>query len=147
MQGQRPRRAGLRLWDEVGWCGVQAAREEGVGVDVGVVCVVFSGGIVGYVLELLVVVVLVADAVFVVAGVPDFSGRLVAGCERVAAFDELDGVGCGLIHCWRQENVDVVGHDYESVEEEFALVAIAEKGGDEEIRVGGSLEVTMLEVG
>ena len=41
------------------------------------------------------------------------------------------------------EDVDVVGHDGEAVQLEFASVAITEEGCDEEFGVCGELEVAM----
>jgi hypothetical protein len=58
--------------------------------------------------------------------------------EGEAAFDELgrflDGLG------WREQNVEVIGHDDEAVEEEAALVAVSNQRSDKEFSVGGSLE-------
>jgi hypothetical protein len=79
----------------------------GGGVYVRVVGEKFAGGIAGYVLELRCGDV--ADAVFMVAGVPYLSRRLHAGSERVAAFDELDAAGSTVVDSWGDEDVDVVG--------------------------------------
>jgi hypothetical protein len=113
-------------------------------VDVGVVFVLFAGWIVLDVEELVVEVIGVSDAVFVVAAVPDCSGDGFAGCEGVAAFDELNAFCCGLIDGWSDKDVNVVGHYYEAVELEAAFVAVLEEGVDEEFCVGCALEVAML---
>src|ERR1700737_3924659 len=102
-------------------------------VDVGIVFgEVLSGWIVCYVDQLLVVVAQVADTVLVGARVADLSRGLLADGEGVATFYVLDGFGSWLIHGGRQQNVDMVGHDYKAVEEKFALIAIAEERGDGE---------------
>jgi hypothetical protein len=51
-------------------------------VDVWVVIVLSASGVVGYVAELAVEVFGVADAVFVIAGVPDLAGRLLAAAKE-----------------------------------------------------------------
>ena len=70
-------------------------------VDVGIVFVLFAGGIVLDVQKLTVVVVGVSDAVLVIAAVPDFCCGLLAGCEGVAVFDVLNALGCGFVYGWR----------------------------------------------
>jgi hypothetical protein len=75
-------------------------------------------------MELFVEVVRAADAVLVIAAMPDFSWGLFAGGERVSAFDELNALGCGLIDGWRDECVDVVGHDDEAVEMKSSALAV-----------------------
>jgi hypothetical protein len=60
-------------------------------------------------------IVFVSNAVLVVAGVPDFSRGLPAGCEGVATLDELGAAGRALIDRRRDEDVDVVEHDGEAV--------------------------------
>jgi hypothetical protein len=42
------------------------------------------------------------------------------------------------------EDVNVIGHDGKRVESEFAVIAVTEESGDEELRVGVALEVAML---
>jgi hypothetical protein len=59
-------------------------------VDVWVVFVFLAGWVVLDVEELVVEVVGVSYAVLVVPTVPDFSWGLLAGCEGVASFDELN---------------------------------------------------------
>ena len=81
------------------WDGVDAV--EIFRVDVGIVFVVFAGGVVLDVEELCVVVVGVPDAVLVIAGMPDLSWGLLAGCEGVAAFDVLNAFGGGFVRCGR----------------------------------------------
>ncbi len=113
----------------------------------GMVDPVFPGGIVGDVEELVVEVMGVADSVFVVAGVPDLAGRLLAGGEGVSPLDELDAAGGALVHCGCDQEVDVVGHDGEGVELELGCVPVAEECCDEEFGVYGSLEMAMPLVG
>ena len=74
------------------WDGVQAV--EKFGVDVGVVFVLFTSGVVLDVEELVFEVVCVSYAMVMIAGVPDFAWGLIAGGERVSAFDELDAFCC-----------------------------------------------------
>ena len=79
----------------------------------------------------------VADAVVGVAALPDgeFRGQAVGE----AAFDEAHGAfeSDGL---WGEEEVDVVGHDDEGVEEIVAFGAVVLEGFEEEVAVGGELE-------
>ncbi len=75
---------------------------------------------------------------------PDSPERLLADCVGVSAFDELNAAGCALVDGWRDENVNVIGHDDEGVEFEAALIAITEECGDKELGVCCSLEVSML---
>jgi hypothetical protein len=60
----------------------------------------------------------------------------------VAAFDELNRFARGFSGC--EENVDMIWHDNETVEEKFTCVTIAEESGNEKFRVCRSLEVAML---
>jgi hypothetical protein len=64
------------------------------GVDVWVVFIPFAGWVISDVEELILEVVFVSNAVFVITAVPDFSWRLLAGCEGVSAFDVLNAL-CG----------------------------------------------------
>ena len=114
-------------------------------VDVRVAGVVFADWIVGDVGELVGVIRIVADAVLVISGVPDLAAELIANGEGEAAFDPLNGFGRGL--GGGDEDVDVIGHDDESVEEEFTCVAVAEESGDEELRICGSLKYAPAVVG
>jgi hypothetical protein len=109
-------------------------------VDVGVVDQVAAFWVSGYVGLLVFEVFFIADAVFVVAGVPDFAFELFADGEGKTALDELDAAGGTLVHGWCDENVDVVGHDGEGVEGEAALVAVAEEGRHHELCVCSALE-------
>jgi hypothetical protein len=56
---------------------------------------------------------------FVIARVPDFAGRLPPRVIGVAAFDELNRPAGGFGGC--DENVDMIWHDNETVEEKFYL--------------------------
>jgi hypothetical protein len=62
-------------------------------VDVWIVFVLFSSGVVLGVQKLVVEVVGVSDAMLVIAAVPDFSRGLLPDCEGVAAFDVLNAFG------------------------------------------------------
>lgn len=63
-------------------------------MDVWIVLVLFSSGVVLDVQKLAVEVVGVSDAMLVIAGVPDFSCGLLADCEGVSAFDVLNAPCC-----------------------------------------------------
>ena len=117
------------------------------GVDVGVICVAFAERIVRYVESLVAEIIFIDDTVCVVAHLPDFAWEFLADGEREAALDELSAAIDGLVGCWGKEDVDVIGHDGESVEVEFSGVAIAEEGGDEELCVCGALEDSAALVG
>jgi hypothetical protein len=103
----------------------------------------FAGGIVGDVVKLGCEVGVIADAVFVIAGVPDLAQRLLPGGEGLATLDELDAAGGALVDRWCDEGVDVIGHHGEAMELEVFGVSIAEESGDEEFSVRGALEVAM----
>jgi hypothetical protein len=75
------------VWDEV-------EAVEIFGVDVRIIFVLLTGGVVLDVQKLSVVVVGVSYAVFVIAAVPDFSCRLFANREGVSALNVLDAF-CG----------------------------------------------------
>jgi hypothetical protein len=49
-----------------------------------------------------------------------------------------------LVYRWRDEGVNVVGHNDEAVELETAFVSMLEERLDEEFGVGCTLEVAML---
>ena len=72
------------------WDGIHAV--EISGVDVWVVFVLFAGWVVLDVQKLTVVVVGISNVVLVIAAVPDFSRGVLAGCERISAFDVLDAL-------------------------------------------------------
>jgi hypothetical protein len=109
-----------------GGCEIEAG---GVGfcrVDVGIVLVTLSDGITQDVLELVLEIFVVHDAVGVVAVLPDCAGGVVAYGEREAALDELCAAFDGDVRRRREDCVDVVGHDDEAVKEETMGVTIAE---------------------
>jgi hypothetical protein len=115
------------------------------GVTLGVVREVGTDWVVGDVVLLGGEVGGVADAMFEVAGVPDCAGGV--GGVRVAALDELHGPGGADVDGGGEQEVDVIGHDGEGVEEESALGAVVGEGGDEAFGVGADLEVAVLLVG
>ena len=63
-------------------------------MDVRIILVLFADGIVCNVNELMVEVIRISNAVFVMAAMPDFSCGLLAGGERISAFDVLDALCC-----------------------------------------------------
>jgi hypothetical protein len=64
---------------------------------------------------------------FVMTGVPYFACPLTARSEGVATLDVLNAFCGGLIDGGSYQNVDVIGHDDETVELETALIAITEE--------------------
>jgi hypothetical protein len=84
-------------------------------MNVRIVLKAFARRIVRDVEELGAEIALIADSMLVIAGVPDVSGTLLAGCEGIATFDELNASGRADVDCWCDEDVDMVGHDGESV--------------------------------
>jgi len=81
---------------------------------------------------------------FVGARVPDFAGRLFSDRVGIASLYELNALRRRLIDVWRNEDVDVIGHDHKGMEEKATGVAIAEECGDEKFGVQRPLEVAML---
>jgi hypothetical protein len=74
------------------WDCVDAVEISGVYVEI--VFVLFTGRIISDVGELILEVILVSNAVFVIAGVPVFSGCFLSCSEGVAAFDVLNAFCC-----------------------------------------------------
>jgi hypothetical protein len=70
------------------WGRIETALEARVYVRIA--GVVLANRIVRDVLLLRLEIIFIANAVLVVSGVPDLTGKLVADCERVAALDELN---------------------------------------------------------
>lgn len=89
----------VRSKEQVIWDRVEAV--EILGVDMGIVFVLLSGGVVLDVQKLAVVVVGVSYAVFVIAAVPNLSLGLLAGCEGIAALDVLDAFCRRFVYGWR----------------------------------------------
>ena len=116
-------------------------------VDVSIVGVAFANRIVRDVLFLSFEVVLVTNAMFVVAGVPHLAWKLFADGERVSSFDELDAASSAHIDRRCDKDVEMVRHDREGVECELTLVAVAEERGDHEFGVIGALENPVTLVG
>ena len=102
---------------------------------------VLSSGIVGDVEKLGAEVVFVTDSVFVIAGVPDVTGFLVLGSERIAALDELNAARRADVRGGRDKDVDVIGHDGEAMKQKFGRVSIAKESGDEKLGVFCALEM------
>ena len=71
-------------------------------------------------------------AVGVVAILPYLACEILAYGEEESALDELGAAFDSDIRRWREQDVDVIGHDHEGMKLEFAGVSIAEEGGDEE---------------
>lgn len=109
-------------------------------MDVCVSLNIFACWVVGDVEELVVVVASICDAMLVVAALPDLSGEVLANCEGEASLDQLDAAFDGVIVGWRDQDVNVVGHDDEAVESKATLFAITREGIQHEVGVCGALE-------
>jgi hypothetical protein len=94
---------------------------------------------------LVAIVLCVADAVFVVAVLPDLTFSFMASGEGVTAFDELDGLFNGFRRS--EKNVNVVWHDDESMELKFTCFTVAEEYIDHPFRVGSALKMGVPLVG
>ena len=81
-------------------------------------------------------VVLIDNAMGVVALLPYLAGEILADGEGETAFDQLGAAFDGDVRCGGEQDVDVVGHYDEGMELEFSGVAIAEECGDEEFGDG-----------
>jgi len=79
-------------------------------------------------MKLAVEVFAVKYAVSVIFVLPDFAWVVFADGKGVAALDELSGLFDGFRR--RQENVDVIGHHDEAVEEIAFLFAVTGEGCD-----------------
>jgi len=97
-------------------------------------------GVSGDVLPLIVEVFTVADAVFVVAWMPDFAFELVADGVGEAAFDVLNAACERVLWQWGDEDVGVVGHDGEGVELVAVLIAVVEQEFQHHVGVCGAGE-------
>ena len=135
----------VELWSE--GRGIKACDVKIVGVNERMREEAFAGGIVGDVEELTCVVDDVADAVFVVAVLPEFAKGGFADRVRGGAFDQLHAAGGGVVDCRGDQGVEVIGHDDEAVELEAVCVAMTEEGRDNEIGVAGGLEEAPAMVG
>ena len=116
-----------------------------VGVEVGIVCEVFAGGVLGDVVNLVGEIFLVADAVLVKTVLPDFSGILGSEREGEAAFDKLGSAFDGFF--WGEDDVEMIRHDDEGVEEKFISLAVAGEGGNDKFSVLSFLEDAAALVG
>jgi hypothetical protein len=103
-------------------------------VDVWVVRIVFSGGVVGDVSKLILIVVCVGEAVRMVSVLPEIALEVVADGEGKTAFDELDATLDGLIRGGCQEGVEMVRHDDDGVECEAGLITVSKQRVDHELR-------------
>ena len=79
--------------------------------------------------------------------IPDVGRGEFSDGSGITAFDELYRFSGRNFDRRSDQDVDMVRHDNEGVEEEVALVAIVKEGLDEEVGVGGDLEVAMLLMG
>ena len=119
-------------------CGVEQMRV--MEMDVRVILNIFTCWVIGDVKKLIVVVVRVCDAVGVVAVLPYFSGDVIANGEGKAALYQLDAAFDGVIVGRRDQDVNVVGHDYEAVELKAALFAVTRERIHHEVGVCGALK-------
>ena len=97
------------------------------GVDVWIVFVLLTGRIICDVNELILEVIVVPNSVFVVSTVPDFSGCLLTCSEGVAALDVLNALCCRFVYDGCNQNVDVIGHDDETVQFKALSVPLLEE--------------------
>jgi hypothetical protein len=97
-------------------------------------------GILSYVGKLIVEVFRVADSMLMEAGLPYFSGELLAHGVGEAAFHTLGAALDCLLWCGCQQDVDVFGHDCESMQCVTALIAVVEEGIQEQVGVLCGLE-------
>jgi hypothetical protein len=131
---------------EVGWR-IDAACVGFGRMDVRIVRVPLAHGIAQDVVELVVQIVLVGDAMGVVAVLPDLAGGVLSYRKREAALDELCAAFDGVIRRGREDCVQVVRHDHKSMKLKSVAVAITEKNRDEALRHFGSLEESTAVVG
>jgi len=71
---------------------------------------------------MILIVLKIANAMIAETRLPDRPTRLQA--EREPAFDVLYGALQRDFLCWREEQMDVVGHDDEFVQKIFSVIAI-----------------------
>jgi hypothetical protein len=109
-------------------------------VNVGVVGVVFSGWVVGYVSKLILIVACISEAMGMVSVLPEVALEVVADGEGKAAFDELDATLDSLIRGGCQHGVEMVRHDDEGVECETGLITVPKQRVDHELRGCSALE-------
>ena len=95
--------------------------------------------------ELIPVILGADDAVRMIAGLPNLTRPLRAHGEGIASLDQLRRALDGF--CRRQQNMNMLGHDSESVQEEPILIAISEQGFDQEVSICADLKETMALVG
>ena len=86
----------------------------------------------------------IADAVFVIARMPDFLLCLRACGKGVATLDELHAF-CERCVSRGYEEMDVIRHDRETMQQEFSLISITPERLQEEVGVNCFAEVRMLE--
>jgi len=112
-------------------------------MDVRIILKVFAFGIVRDVEQLGAEVVFIANPMLMITGVPDAARSLIRKCEGVAALDELNALCRAYIDCRSNEDVDMVRHNGEAVQEEFPGIAVTEKRDDEELGVFSAQEVAV----
>jgi hypothetical protein len=100
--------------------------------------------IVGDVTKLIVIVQQIPDTMLMIAAMPyfflcDFPGR-----KGISAFDELNTFRKRLIVSRREEQMNMVWHNCETMQVEFALVSISVERLEEELSVRFFFEVTKL---
>jgi hypothetical protein len=81
----------------------------------------------------------------VVAAMPYVSLYEISRRKGIAAFDELDTLRKSLIAGRREEKMNMIRHDGETVQLILALLAISEECFQKELSVRLFLEVTKLE--
>ena len=114
-------------------------------VDVKIVACDASGRrVVGYVVKLIDEVGQIAEAVFVIARMPDFFLCMRARGKGVTTLDELRAF-CERCVGRSYEEMDMVRHDRETMQQEFSLISVTPERLQEEVGVNYFAEVRMLE--
>jgi hypothetical protein len=109
-------------------------------MDVGMMLNIFACWVIGDVEKLIVVIVRICDAMCVIAVLPNLSGEVIANGEGEASLDQLDAALDGVILGWRDQDVNVVGHDDEAVELEATLFAVTRERVHHKVGVCGALK-------
>jgi hypothetical protein len=109
-------------------------------VDVKVLQEIFTFWIFGNVEKLISAVVLIRNAMGMVAILPSFSGNRLADSKREASLDQLDTTFDGLVLRRCHQDMNVVGHNSEPMNFEAFLFAIAKQGVHHKFGVRGTLK-------